>query len=133
MIEQLLSHPGFIYEINGKYYFLGKWICKECTEVDACDCVMMYNMCRSSNEKNETAIYFQKMRAYSDFALEIPYNPTQIRSDMEALLDSLSESALSRLQAQYDAFGSGALCIKPNLISNVAQALSHQSMVWQGL
>ena len=33
-----------------------------------------------------------------------PYNPTQIRSDMEALLDSLSESALSRLQAQYDAF-----------------------------
>ena len=47
MIEQLLSQPGFIYEINGKYYFLGKWICKECTEVDACDCVMMYNMCRS--------------------------------------------------------------------------------------
>ena len=90
MIEQLLSQPGFIYEINGKYYFL--------------DCVMMYNMCRSSNEKNETAMYFQKMRAYSDFALEIPYNPTQIRSDMEALLDSLSESALSRLQAQYDAF-----------------------------
>ena len=61
-------------------------------------------VCRSSNEKNETAMYFQKMRAYSDFALEIPYNPTQIRSDMEALLDSLSESALSRLQAQYDAF-----------------------------
>lgn len=104
MIEQLLSQPGFIYEINEKYYFLGKWICKECTEVDACDCVMMYNMCRSSNEKNETAMYFQKMRAYSDFALEIPYNPTQIRSDMEALLGSLSESALSRLQAQYDAF-----------------------------
>ena len=24
MIEQLLSQPGFIYEINGKYYFLGK-------------------------------------------------------------------------------------------------------------
>ena len=98
MIEQLLSQPGFIYEINGKYYFLGKWICKEC------DCVMMYNMCRSSNEKNETAMYFQKMRAYSDFALEIPYNPTQIRSDMEALLGSLSESALSKLQTQYNAF-----------------------------
>ena len=45
MIEQLLSQPGFIYEINGKYYFLGKWICKECTEVDACDCVMMYEIC----------------------------------------------------------------------------------------
>ena len=26
MIEQLLSQPGFIYEINGKYYFLGKWM-----------------------------------------------------------------------------------------------------------
>ena len=50
MIEQLLSQPGFIYEINGKYYFLGKWICKECTEVDACDCVMMYNMCRRTKQ-----------------------------------------------------------------------------------
>ena len=32
MLERLLKQPGFIYEINGSYYFLGKWICKECTE-----------------------------------------------------------------------------------------------------
>ena len=59
---------------------------------------------RNAQRLMHAIVYFQKMRAYSDFALEIPYNPTQIRSDMEALLDSLSESALSRLQAQYDAF-----------------------------
>lgn len=104
MIEQLLSQPGFIYEIDGRYYFLGKWICKECTDVDACDCVTMYSICRNANEESETAMYFQKMRAYSDFALEVPYNPVQIRSTMETLLDSLSESTLSKLKAQYDAF-----------------------------
>lgn len=104
MIEQLLSQPGFIYEINGKYYFLGKWICKECTEVDACDCVMMYNMCRSSNEKNETASIFRKCVPTAILHWKFHIILTQVRSDMEALLDSLSESALSRLQAQCDAF-----------------------------
>ena len=104
MIEQLLSQPGFIYEINGRYYFLGKWICKECTETDACDCVTMYTICRDAREDNEAAMYFQKMRAYSDFALEVPYNPAQIRSDMEDLLSSLSETAMSKLESQYNAF-----------------------------
>lgn len=60
MIEQLLSQPGFIYEINGKYYFLGKWICKECTEVDACDCVMMYNMCRAQTKRTKQPCIFRK-------------------------------------------------------------------------
>ena len=39
MLETLLTLPGFIYQADGKYYFLGKWICKECTDVDATDCV----------------------------------------------------------------------------------------------
>ena len=33
MLEQLLKQPGFIYEISGKYYFLGKWICKEPAQI----------------------------------------------------------------------------------------------------
>ena len=86
LLEEFLQQPGFIYEINGKYYFLGKWICKECTELDATDSVSMYQMCRNQQEEKETNMYFQKIRAYSDFALEVPYNPEKIKSDMQAIL-----------------------------------------------
>ena len=44
--EQLLKSPGFLYQLGNAYYYLGKWICRECTEVAATDCVTMYNMCR---------------------------------------------------------------------------------------
>ena len=33
--ERILKLPGFLYQIGNNYYYLGKWICKECTEVDA--------------------------------------------------------------------------------------------------
>lgn len=104
MLEQLLKQPGFIYEIDGKYYFLGKWICKECTNVDAGDCVFMYNMCRRGKEEPETNMYFQKIRAYSDFALEIPYNPVKIREDMSAVLAGLSETTGKALEKQIQNF-----------------------------
>lgn len=104
MLKQLLSMPGFVYDLGGKYYYLGKWICKECTNVDATDCVVMYSMCRSAKEENETGYYFQKLRAYSDLSLEIPYNPALIHDSMEALLDSLTEDALEKLSKQINAF-----------------------------
>ena len=100
MLERLLKLPGFIYQINQKYYYLGKWICKECTEVNETDCVMMYEMSRAAGEYGETALYFHKIRAHSDFALEIPYNPVQIRNDMTAIIDSLSDAAAQRLEKQ---------------------------------
>lgn len=102
MLETLLSLPGFIYQADGKYYFLGKWICKECDDVDATDCVTMYRMCREAGEEKNASLYFQKIRAYSDFALEVPYNPEKIRSDMSALLQGLSDQALSDLAGQAD-------------------------------
>ena len=46
MLEQLLSLPGFLYHLDNKFYFLGKWICKECMDTDTTDCVYMYVMCR---------------------------------------------------------------------------------------
>lgn len=104
MLEQLLTQPGFLYHLDGRYYFLGKWICKECTELDATDCVHMYDMCRNANEEKETGYYFQKLRAYSDLALEIPYNPALIRKNTEELLSSLSETASDALNAQITAF-----------------------------
>ena len=53
--ERLLKLPGFIYEVNGDYYFLGKWICKACTDVEATDCVVMYQMCRNAKEEPKNA------------------------------------------------------------------------------
>lgn len=104
MLEQLLTLPGFIYEIDGRYYFLGKWICKQCTDVDASDCVFMYQMCRRSKEEAETNLYFQKIRAYSDFALEIPYNAGKIKQDMKNILAGMSDTALLSLERQVQNF-----------------------------
>lgn len=104
MLEQLLSLPGFLYNLDGKYYYLGKWICKECTDADAADCVYMYDMYRNTHDEKEACYYFQKLRAYSDLSLEIPYNPEKIRHNMKHLLESLSESAADKLNSQISAF-----------------------------
>ena len=97
---KLLTLPGFLYEINGSYYYLGKWICKECTDVEATDCVTMYKMCRSGHEEPDTNMYFQKLRAHSDFALDIPYNAAKIKEDIAALVEGLSETSLKNLEMQ---------------------------------
>ena len=103
MLERLLKQPGFIYEINGNYYFLGKWICKESTDMNANDFVFMYQMCRRSQD-SETGMYFHKIRACADFALDIPFNPVKIKKDMEAILASMSETAAASLERQLQAF-----------------------------
>ena len=100
LLEKLLKTPGFIYQIKGNYYFLGKWICKECTESDATDCVMMYHMCRNNHEEPDTNMYFQKLRAFSDFALEVPCNPAKTKEDLTALVNGLSAEDLTKLQEQ---------------------------------
>ena len=100
MLNDLLKAPGFLYQVSGKYYYLGKWICKECTDVQATDDAFMYDMCRREQEEPTTAMYFHKLRAHADFALEIPYNPVQIRTDMEAILNGLSDSQKESLEKQ---------------------------------
>ena len=100
--ERLLKLPGFLYQIGSNYYYLGKWICKECTDPNATDCVMMYQMCRSGGEEPETGTYFQKLRAFSDFALEVPYNPGKIADDMKTLLEGLSEDETDKLVKQIE-------------------------------
>lgn len=101
LTEQLLKSPGFLYKLNETYYYLGKWICKECTQTDAADCVFMYHMCRDSQEQSETNLYFQKIRAYSDFALEAPCNPSKTKEDMTALLKNMSDTELAKLETQF--------------------------------
>lgn len=102
--ERLLKSPGFLYQIGNRYYYLGKWICKECTDIAATDCVSMYHMCRSGNEEPDTALYFHKIRAYSDFALEVPCNIAKTREDMTALIDGLSNSERDFLDKQVQYF-----------------------------
>lgn len=60
MLEQSLTLPGFLYDLGGTYYFLGKWICRKCSDIDASDCVHMYGMCRNAGEEQETSFYFNK-------------------------------------------------------------------------
>ncbi len=102
--ERILKYPGFLYELKETHYFLGKWICKECTDVNAADCVFMYRMSRRAKEEAETNMYFQKIRAFADFALEVPYNPAKIKSELTSLLDGLSDAEFSSLKEQLDNF-----------------------------
>ena len=96
--------PGFLYDIEGRYYYLGKWICKECTDTEATDCVTMYHMCRNGHEEPDTNLYFQKIRAFSDFALDIPYNPAQIEENMAALTAALTDAHRESLARQIAGF-----------------------------
>lgn len=101
LTEKILKSPGFLYEIYGTCYYLGKWICKKCTDTDAADCVFMYKLCRNNQEEPDTNMYFQKIRAYSDFALEIPYNPEKVKADIVSLIEGLSAEAADSLETQY--------------------------------
>ena len=104
LTERLLTLAGFIYEVSGKYYYMGKWICKPCTETEATDSAAMYQMCRQGGEEPETNMYFQKIRAFSDFALEVPYNPEKIKTDLIAIEENLSEAERESLKIQIDHF-----------------------------
>ena len=100
LTEKIMKSPGFLYEIGGAYYYLGKWICRKCTDTDASDCLVMYNLCRSGHEEPDTNMYFQKIRAYSDFALEVPFNPAKIKEDMTSLVGGLSDKEAEALEIQ---------------------------------
>jgi len=104
MLNDFLKAPGFLYQVSGKYYYLGKWICKECDDIQPTDDAFMYAMCRSEQEEPNTNMYFQKIRAHADFALEIPYNPVKIKTDMETLLSALSETEKANLEKQLSNF-----------------------------
>ena len=61
-------------------------------------------MYHRSGDEPDTNIYFQKIRACADFALEIPYNPVKIKSDMKTILDGMSEHAKTSLEKQIENF-----------------------------
>lgn len=104
IIETLKHTPGFVYQIRDAYYFLGKWICKPCTDRDTTDTLEMYHICLDAGEIENAGIYLQKLRAYSDFALEVPYNPAKIQNDMRELIENLSSEEKQSLEKQITHF-----------------------------
>lgn len=106
MIEILKKSPGFVYQIGADYYFLGKWICKPCADVEIQDSLAMFHICLDAGETANAALYFQKIRAYSDFALEIPYNPVKIQNDIQTLIEKLSPAEKADLEKQINRFHS---------------------------
>lgn len=104
LFNKLKVYPAFIYKLGNKYYFAGRWICKECTELDATDCCEMFLMFSHREPNQDSALYFNKVRAYSDFALEVPCNPAASEAAVKELLDGLSESELEKLARQVEAY-----------------------------
>lgn len=104
MLEMFKKSPGFVYQIGADYYFLGKWICKPCADVEIQDSLAMFNICLDAGETANAGIYFQKIRAYSDFALEIPYNPVKIQNDIQTLIEKLSPAEKADLEKQTTRF-----------------------------
>lgn len=100
--ERILKLPGLSLSDREQLLLSWKMDLQGAPDQAATDCVTMYQMCRAGKEEPETNTYFQKLRAYSDFALEVPYNPSKIAADMKAILDSLSDEQLHNLTEQID-------------------------------
>lgn len=100
LLEEFKKNPGFVYRIGTDYYYIGKWICKPCTDEAVTDCHAMYEMCIQAKEQANAALFFQKLRAYSEFALDIPYNPAKILQYQTALVEALSDADIQSLTDQ---------------------------------
>lgn len=96
------SYPGFVYQIHSEYYFIGKMICEKCPadQVDVTDCHFMYELAWDTQNVPEIQLYFQKLRAYSDFALKPPYHAVAVKEAQAALLDCLDPDAKKALCEQ---------------------------------
>lgn len=104
LLDTLLTLPGFVYQIGQRYYFLGKWICKSCDDMEITDTQSMYAICHDAGEEATTSLYFHKLRTYSDFALDIPFNAQKIKTDLQQLIDSLSDFQKNDLTKQIQRF-----------------------------
>ena len=102
LFQKLKVYPAFIYKLAGKYYFAGRWLCKECTDLDATDCCEMFMMFGHREPNQDSALYFNKVRAYSDFALEVPCDPAGAEAAIKELLDTLGDSDIQSLAKQLE-------------------------------
>lgn len=64
-LENLLSKKGFIYLVDGNYYYLGQWIFKQCTDSYVIGYFEEFRDLLDNSEKNEDRMYyvFRKLMA----------------------------------------------------------------------
>ena len=102
--QDFISRPGFVYRIGNQCYYLGKWICRECTEQDATDSHYMYELAYKEQNPADLNLYFQKLRAYSDFALVPPLDKDGVRRSQDLLLGGLTDVQSEDLSRQIEVF-----------------------------
>lgn len=102
--QDFKSRPGFLYHTGERYYYLGKWICLECTDYEVTDSLYMYELAYKEHNLSDLNVYFQKIRAYSDFALVPPFNKDEVYRAQDLLLDSLNEEHTEDLRRQIGMF-----------------------------
>lgn len=98
------SRPGFLYRIGSHHYYLGKWICQECEDCNATDSHYMLELAYKEHNPADLNLYFQKLRAYSDFALVPPLDKQKVYNSQDLLLESLTEDQAQDLQNQLRIF-----------------------------
>ena len=58
--QDFKSRPGFLYRTGERYYYLGKWICLECTDYEVTDSLYMYELAYKEHNLSDLNVYFQK-------------------------------------------------------------------------
>lgn len=102
--QDFISRPGFVYRIGNQYYYLGKWICQKCSDSDAADSHYMYELAYKEQNPADLNLYFQKLLAYSDFALTPPLDKEGVHRAQDLLLESLSDIQAEDLTHQIHVF-----------------------------
>lgn len=99
-----VSRPGFLYRIENHCYYLGKWICLECTDYEVTDCLYMFELAHREHNLQDLNLYFQKLRAYSDFALVPPLDKDGVYRSLDILLNGMTDTQIEDLKKQLQIF-----------------------------
>lgn len=99
-----VSRPGFVYRIGNQCYYLGKWICLECTDYEVTDCLYMFELAYREQNFQDLNLYFQKLRAYSDFALVPPLDKDGVYRSLDILTGGMTATQKEELENQLQIF-----------------------------
>lgn len=76
----------------------------KCSDSDAADSHYMYELAYKEQNPADLNLYFQKLRAYSDFALTPPLDKEGVHRAQDLLLESLSDIQAEDLTHQIHVF-----------------------------
>ncbi len=104
-LENLITKRGFIYLIDGEYYYIGHWIFKKCTDGHVINLFEEYRELDINNLEDEKRILylFRKLMLYSEFEIEDP-NETKYDRNIVNFIEGLSDRNKELLLIQLDDF-----------------------------